>query len=173
MDHDITRYLNDHLAGSSGALLLIQKLVESHDEPDAREFFRDLRTKVEADRFLLEDLLERIGKEPSAFHKMAGGIASRFVGIKLMREQVEPGKLGLFEALEMLALGVQGKRLLWVALMEVADWFPEWEEIDFVELELQAIQQRDYIEFWRIQAALSILVVDERRHGSETLDLVC
>lgn len=173
MDYDITRYLNDHLAGSSGASLLIQKLAERHDEPDARDFFRRLQEKVESDRQLLEDLLRRIGKEPSGFLKMAGGIASRFVGIKLMWEQVEPRKLGLFEALEMLALGVQGKRLLWVALMEVADWFPEWEDIDFVELELQAIQQRDDIEFWRIQAALSILVVEDRREGYKELDLVC
>jgi hypothetical protein len=173
MDDDITRYLNDHLAGSSGASLLIKRLADSHDEPEAREFFLSLQEKVEADRFLLEDLLVRIGKVPSGFLKMAGGIASRFVGIKLMWEQIEPGKLGLFEALEMLALGVQGKRLLWVALMEIADSFPEWDAIDFVELELQAIQQRDDIEFWRIQAALNILVVEDRRHGSETLDLVC
>lgn len=153
--------------------MLIQKLADRHDQPDAREFFLRLQERVEADRALLEDLLRKIGKEPNGFLKMAGGIASRFVGIKLMWEQVEPHKLGLFEALEMLALGVQGKRLLWVALMDVADWFPEWDGIDFVGLELQAIQQRDDIEFWRIQAALSILVVEDRREGYKELDLVC
>lgn len=61
MDQDLTRYLNHHLAGSSGALLLIQKLSDSHDEPGAREFFLHLKEKVEADRFLL-DVRHRVEK---------------------------------------------------------------------------------------------------------------
>ena len=118
MDQDLTRYLNDHLAGSSGAILLIQELAESHGSTEARGFFLDLMEKVEADRSLLADLLGRIGRNPSTLLQVAGGIAARIAGIKLMWEQVEPGKLGLFEALEMLALGVQGKRLLWVAIRQ-------------------------------------------------------
>lgn len=165
MDQEITRYLNDHLAGSSGALLLIQELADSHAAPEAREFFLQLKEKVAADRGVLEDLLQRIGQNPSTLLKLAGGLAARIGGIKLMWEQIEPGKLGLFEALEMLALGVQGKSLLWVALTEIAPWFPEWRGIDFTKLELQAIQQWDEIEFWRIEAAMDILVDEERRTG--------
>jgi hypothetical protein len=116
---------------------------------------------------MLEDLFERIGQDPSALIKMAGGITARITSIKLMWEQIEPGKLGLFEALEMLALGVEGKRLLWGALREIAAWFPEWEGIDFDQLDLRAIQQRDGIEFWRIRAAKNILVDEERRTGFE------
>lgn len=163
MDHDVTRYLNDHLAGSSGALILIQKIADSHDTPEAREFFLGLKEKVQADQSLLEDLLKRIGHEPSSLMKAAGGIAVRLANIKLMWEQVEPGELGLFEALEMLALGVQGKRLLWAALRENARWFPEWNDIDFAGLELQAIDQRDRIEYWRVQAAVDVLADSERR----------
>lgn len=165
MDHDLARYLNDHLAGSSGALLLIQKLADSHDAPEARKFFLDLKEDVEADQSLLEDLLERIEQSPSALLKMAGGIAARISGIKLSWEQIEPGKLGLFEALEMLALGVHGKHLLWVALSEIAVWIPEWSDIDFAKLDLQAIQQRNTTEFWRIQAARDTLAGAERRIG--------
>ena len=166
MDQDLTRYLNDHLAGSSGALLLIQELADNHGATEAREFFLQLKEKVEADRSLLSDLLERIGQNPSALLQVAGGIAARIAGIKLMWEQVEPGKLGLFEALEMLALGVQGKRLLWVALREISVWFPEWNGIDFAELERQAILQRDDIEYCRIQAAKEILADAQRRSGN-------
>lgn len=166
MDQELTRYLNDHLAGSSGALLLIQELADSHDEPEARGFFLQFKKKVEADRSLLEDLLVRIGQNPSVFLKVAGAIAARIGGIKLMWEQIEPGKLGLFEALEILALGVQGKCLLWVALREISPWFPEWHDIDFVKLEVQAIQQRDNIESWRIRAGIDILADVERRFGT-------
>ena len=165
MDHDIARYLNDHLAGSSGALLLIQELADSHEALEAREFFLQLKGKVEADRSFLEDLLKRIRRNPSAILKVAGKIAARIGGIKLMWEQIEPGQLGLFEGLEMLALGVHGKRLLWVSLREIVVWFPEWNGIDFAELEQQATQQRDSIEFWRLRAARDILADEERRAG--------
>ncbi|RYD24318.1 MAG: hypothetical protein EOP88_00730 [Verrucomicrobiaceae bacterium] len=166
MDHELARYLHDHLAGSSGGLLLIQELAEKHDVPEAREFFVDLKGKVEADRDLLEDLLCRIGKDRGTFFKVVGDVAARVGGIKLLWEKVEPGKLGMFEALEMLAIGVQGKRLMWLALQEIAIWVPEWQGFDFASLELEAIRQRDGIEAWRIEAARDILADAERRTGS-------
>jgi hypothetical protein len=163
MDQEIARYLHDHLAGSSGALLLIQKLADNHDSPEAREFFVDLKKKVEADREILQDLLEKIGQDRGGLFKVAGDIAARVSGVKLLWEGIEPGKLGMFEALEMLALGVQGKRLLWVALQDVAAWFPEWKDVPFSRLELEAIEQRDGVEIWRVEAARDVLADAERR----------
>jgi hypothetical protein len=165
MDHSLSRYLNDHLAGSSGALLLIQDICENHDIPEAIEFFRDLKRKVSDDRALLEDLLKRIEREPSLLMKAAGGVAARVGGLKLMWEKVEPGQLGMFEALELLAIGIQGKRLLWLALSEISLWFEEWEGIDFRQLELEAIEQRDGVEAWRTEAASDALVSPERKIG--------
>jgi hypothetical protein len=163
MDQELERYLNDHLAGSSGALLLIDEIAEKSDHPDARIFFHKLRKKVEADRALLGELQKAIDKEPSAILKAAGNIAARMGGLKLMWEGIEPGSLGMFEALEMLALGVQGKRLLWRVLQEIQPWFPEWSGYDFADLELEAIRQRDEVEAWRIKAARESLISEERR----------
>ena len=39
MDQDLQRYLNDHLAGSQSALVLIQDLADRQDDPDEAEFF--------------------------------------------------------------------------------------------------------------------------------------
>ncbi len=163
MDQEITRYLHDHLAGSSGGLLLIQKLAENHDDPEAKAFFTRLKTDVEADRDTLQELLEKIDQDKGGFFKVAGDVAARVSGMKLLWEGLEPGKLGMFEALEMLAIGVQGKRLMWVVLQQVAPWFPEWRGIDFSKLELEAIEQRDGVEAWRVEAARDILADAERR----------
>lgn len=163
MDQELERYLNDHLAGSSGALLLIDEIAEKSDYSDAKAFFRELKGKVEADRSLLGELQKSIDKEPSAILKAAGNIAARVGGLKLMWEGIKPGSLGMFEALEMLALGVQGKRLLWLALQEIQPWFPEWSEYDFTDLELEAVRQRDGIERWRIVAAKESLISEARR----------
>ena len=165
MDHSLSRYLNDHLAGSSGALLLIQEICDKHDIPEAVEFFRDLKIKVSEDRLLLEELLKKVDQEPSLMMKAAGGVAARVGGLKLMWEKVEPGQLGMFEALEMLAIGIQGKRMLWMVLHEISTWFPEWDGVDFRSLELEAIEQRDGVDAWRIEAAADALVSPERKIG--------
>lgn len=153
MDQELERYLNDHLAGSSGALLMIGHLIDTLEDPQAVDFFVELKTDVEEDRRLLEHLLTSAGLHPSGILKAAGKLTARVGFLKLMWEGFEPGKLGLFEALEMLALGVQGKRLLWLALREIAHTYPAWSEVNFADLELEAIRQRDGVEGWRIEAA--------------------
>ncbi|MBX3743632.1 MAG: hypothetical protein KF712_21785 [Akkermansiaceae bacterium] len=162
MDKELTRYVNDHFAGSSGALLLVGEIARNHDDPDARRFFTELKGKIEEDRSTLGALLKRIEEEPSALMKAAGGIAARVGGLKLMWEKVEPGKLGMFEALEMLALGIQGKRLLWIIMREIQPWFPEWKDLNFQDLELEAIRQRDEVEEWRVRAGKASMVSGER-----------
>ncbi|GAA5126413.1 hypothetical protein JIN84_15470 [Luteolibacter yonseiensis] len=163
MDQQLERYLNDHLAGSSGAILMIQNFAETVEHPEARDFFIKLKQDVENDRELLKRLLETAGMRSSTVLNVAGDLTARVGFLKLMWEGFEPGKLGLFEGLEMLALGVQGKRLLWLALQEISAWYPEWSDVDFRELELEAIKQRDGVEFWRIEAARDALPDIDRR----------
>jgi len=153
MEQELERYLNDHLAGSSGGLLMIGHLIDTLEDPQAVDFFRQLETDVEEDRRLLEHLLTTVGLQPSGMLKTAGNLTARVGFLKLMWEGFEPGRLGLLEALEMLALGVQGKRLLWRALQEIAPAYPEWGKINFVDLEREAIRQRDGVEAWRVEAA--------------------
>ncbi len=163
MDREIERYLNDHLAGASGALLLIQHFIDTYEDPQAVDFFTELKIDVEEDRSLLGRLLEAGDGEPSRLLKSAGRMSATIGLLKLKWEGFEPGELGLFEALEMLALGVQGKRLLWLCLREISPWYPEWSGIDFAELEREAIRQRDGVELWRIEAARGTFVSPERR----------
>lgn len=163
MEQELECYLNDHLAGSSGALLLIQELIDRAKDSEASEFFTRLKMDVSGDRELLEGLLSSLGSDPSAVKKAAGNIAARVGFLKLAWEGFKPGDLGLLEALEMLALGVQGKRLLWRALGEIAHRFPEWEGMDFRQFERDAVRQRDGVERRRMAAARLSLIPPERR----------
>lgn len=157
MSRELERYLNDHLAGSSGALLLIDQLSECMDDPTAREDLSRLKEDVLKDRELLEHLLKQSGADPSTFLKAAGEITGRMGMFKLWWEGMESGKLGMFEALEILALGVQGKRLLWRALDSISDRIPGWKDVDFSQLEADALRQRDRVEHWRMEAAKASL----------------
>lgn len=157
MNPELARYLNDHLAGSSGALLLIDQLVETMDDPVARDDMSLLKEEVMKDRELLEDLLTKGGSDASGLLKAAGDITARMGLVKLWWEGMKPGELGMFEALEVLALGVQGKRLLWKAMDAISQRIPGWKDVDFRRLEDDALRQRDRVERWRIEAAKAAL----------------
>lgn len=163
MDPEILRYLNDHLAGSAGAVGLIQTLAENPEDPDDERFFSELKAKVEEDRLLLKELIAKLGHSESTFLETAGDLTGKASRLKLMWEGLEPGRLGRFEAMEILALGIQGKRLLWLMMAELEPWIPEWGGIDFAELELDAIAQRDAVEAKRIEAGVDALIGAERR----------
>ena len=149
MNDRLERYLNDHLAGATGALVIIDDLAARQTDPAEERFFRDLKSAVEEDRDLLKKLLKRADLEESTAQKLAGGITARAGRLKLLWEGMDPGELGIFEALEMLVLGIQGKRILWLMLGDIAPLFPEWSHVDFPALERQAIEQRDAVELRR------------------------
>ncbi|MCW1912962.1 hypothetical protein OJ996_05230 [Luteolibacter sp. GHJ8] len=162
MDQELQRYLNDHLAGSAGAIGLIQKLATTAEDPAEAAFFHSLERKVEADRALLKDLIALLGQSSSSVLETAGSITGAASRLKLGWEGMEPGQLGRFEAMELLALGIQGKRLLWLMLAELAPCVPEWEGKNFTELELEAINQRDSVEELRIVAGRDALLHRDR-----------
>ncbi len=163
MNQNLERYLNDHLAGASGALFMIDHLIETAEVEEARRFFKDLRNHVAEDQKILELMLHLVGMEVSTTLKTVGNVTARVGMLKLKWEGFEPGKLGLFEGLEMLVIGIQGKRLLWIVIQQILQWFPEWHQIDFSKLEQTAITQRDQVEEWRIKAGIDSLPDIERR----------
>lgn len=163
MDSKLQRYLNDHLAGSAGAVDLLQSICDAQDEPEEARYFREQKSKVEEERRFLKGLIEKLGKKDSTLLQAAGKLTGKASKLKLLWEGFEPGRLGMFEALEILAAGIQAKRLLWVVLREIAPWIPEWEGCDFEKLEKEALAQRDAVEGRRIEAGVAALVEPERR----------
>ncbi len=157
MNNRLERYLNDHLAGSHSAIAVIQDLIGRQDDPREAGFFRDLKVAVEEDQEVLASLLEGAGMKESTVQKAAGKITAQAGRLKLLWEGMDPGELGSFEALELLVLGIQGKRVLWIMLREIAPLFPEWEGTDFRALERRARKQRDAVEKRRIAAGKAAL----------------
>jgi hypothetical protein len=63
---DLPIYLNDHLAGSVGALELLDHLIKTYKENPLEQFFKDLRSEIDADQDTLQDLIEKLGMKESA-----------------------------------------------------------------------------------------------------------
>ena len=62
-------------------------------------------------------------------------------------------KVALLEDVEVLSLGIEGKRLLWAALGAAAASHEPLREFDFDALQARAQEQRDRLEPFRLRLA--------------------
>ena len=155
---ELTTYLNDHLAGSVGALELLDHLAAQPPGPADTAFFRGLREEIAAEQAQLKTLLRALGSDESGVRKAAGWLAEKVTRLKLRWD--DPGDDGLrhFEALEALALGISGKLSLWRALAAVAGEVPRLQSLDLERLQRQSEDQHAAVERRRLAAARAAFV---------------
>ena len=72
---NLQSYLNDHLAGSATGLELIEFLISGLERNPSARCLEELRREVEADRKTLQELIGRLGFEPSAPRQAAAWAA--------------------------------------------------------------------------------------------------
>ena len=119
-------------------------------------FFRDLGTEIRADQETLRTLIRKLGAEESSVRKAGAWLAQKFGQLKIGAADVED-RFGLLQALEVLALGITGKRLLWRSLVAIASHIPELQGTDFRQLEIRAEEQVTRVEAERLRTAREIL----------------
>ncbi len=148
-------YLNDHRAGATGAVHLLERLAESgSDNVDSAPLER-LRQDIVEDLEALEDVMERLDI-PRDTLREAGG----WMGEKLSRLRLSPVVTGseplshLLE-IETIKLGVLGKMGLWRALRDVASDHSSLNDIDFEAYERRAEAQAEDLESRRRNLALA------------------
>jgi hypothetical protein len=147
---DLDSYLNDHLAGSIGALEVIAHWAEAHKGEPLGSFFVETEREIKADQETLRDVMRTLGVEESKVRQIGAWAAEKVGRARLVLAGDEPGSLGLVLTLEGLIMGVTGKKLLWVAL--VAAKLPLLDSYNFERLQRRAEQQVERIEAERISA---------------------
>ncbi len=155
-ESQIATYLNDHLAGSVAALEILQYLQEMHAGTAEEHFYADIRDNVEQDQQDLELIMKRLGVDISSTRKAGAWLASKLTELKLDLDDRSGGALRVLEALEMLTMGIGGKRALWLALVEWGERFPELDDVDFFRLVSRAEEQGARVEHARLQAAMLV-----------------
>jgi signal transduction histidine kinase len=148
-------YLNDHLAGSVAALELLDHLFEQHEGHPLGIFFRDLRTEISTDQETLRTLIRKLGAEESGVRKAGAWIAQKIGQMKIGSAGADD-RFGLVQALEALALGISGKKLLWRLLDAIAPHVPGLQGTDFRRLEMRAEEQITRVEAERLRIAREI-----------------
>ena len=158
-DEHIATYLNDHLAGSVAALELLEHLEAAHSGTPLERFFAELRADVAADQQELEGLMGRLDIAESRTRKTSAWLAEKITELKLRLDDPAGGDLRLLESLEVVAVGIDGKRALWLALAAVAEEAPGLRLVDYQRLEQRATEQRRRVEVVRLEAAKRALSV--------------
>lgn len=153
---DLSSYLNDHLAGSVGALELLDRLIDVYKGKPLERFFRDLRDEIDADQETLKELIAKLGEKESSVRKAGAWIVEKLSRAKIQLSETREGELGLFLALEGLALGIHGKRSLWRALAAASETAPHLRGPDYAALEKRAIEQHDKVEAKRLEVAREV-----------------
>lgn len=149
---ELPSYLNDHLAGSVGALELIEHWAKLHEGKPLGDFFRDIKAGIRADQEKLRDVMRSLGVDESSVRKAGAWVAEKAGRARLIIAGAEPGRLGLVLTLEGLIMGVTGKKLLWRALATAN--LPQLNGYNFEELQRRAEQQIERIEAERMRAVV-------------------
>ena len=158
MAHEhLATYLNDHLAGSVVALELLEHLEATHSGDTLSNFFRELHADVSADREELERLMKELNIDQSRTRKASAWLAEKMTELKLGFDDPKAGALLLFESLEALSLGIEGKHSLWTAMEATAKESSSLQLTDYERLQQRAKEQRDRVEELRIKTAPTAL----------------
>jgi hypothetical protein len=150
---ELKNYLNDHLAGSVGALELLDRLIDTYREKALENFFKTLRDDIGHDQEQLKELMQKLGAEESAMRKAGAWLAEKLSRAKIELSEAAEGEIGLLLALEALVLGITGKRSLWRALQSASRTVPELARLDYAGLEKRAIEQCERVEAKRLETA--------------------
>lgn len=153
----IGTYLNDHLAGSTAALELLEHLEASQAGTEVARFAAELRAEVATDRGELEALMERLEVSESRTRKATAWLSEKASELKLRWDDLTGGELRLLEVLDALSIGIEGKRLLWRALASAAEDAPTLQGVDYEGLTRRAEEQRRRVETVRLDAARKAL----------------
>lgn len=154
MHEHLEVYLNDHLAGSVAAIELMEDIAKAGDGDELSGLISRLRDDVIADRDLLVGLMERLEMREHRTRKALAWVTEKITAVKLRLGDPSTGALGLLEALDALASGIEGKRALWQALGAAAKRVPDLAGLDYAALEASAVEQRLRLDPPRAAAAI-------------------
>lgn len=142
----LAAYLREHLSGSDVAVQVVERLRRTQAGTEEGRLFAELFEQFEEDRGVVRDLLARMGLSSRSVKRLAGQASGSLLS---MTAGGAPGDLSLFRTVELLAIGVQGKRLMWRALQCLGPDFKAPGRRSLTELEAAAVRQWEAIEACR------------------------
>jgi hypothetical protein len=155
MSDNLATYVRDHLGGAKIAIQILEAMRDQHDDQKFRVFAEGLLEEVEADDHTLRLIAEKIGSGPSVAKQAGGWLLEKLARLKL--GHTDSTNFEMFESLELLALGIQGKSCLWKALQAASRFDSRLHGYGFDEFISRAQRQYDKVESERLRLAQMVL----------------
>jgi hypothetical protein len=150
-EHRLGAYLNDHLAGSVGAVTMVERAIAENDGTPLAAALAALAADIREDQDTLRGLIARLGVSENSVKKAGAWVMERAARLKLA--DLAEDTLDRLEMLEALALGIHGKLALWRALEHAAAGHPAVAAMDLQGLARRAEAQAEQVEALRLAAA--------------------
>jgi hypothetical protein len=150
-------YLQDHLAGSTAAIELLENLEKNSLTGNDKLLIAKLLEEIQADRQELENLMQRWNVSTQTLRSAVAWLSEKALRVKLRLDDFKGDQLGLLESFEIVATGIHGKQSLWQALEAAAVDAERLRGPDYQRLIARAIDQRQRIEELRLKAARAAL----------------
>jgi len=117
MGERLAIYLNDHLAGATVGVELARRLRSSNeDDPEFGPPLSEICAEIEAERETLKAVMDQLGVGQGKVKPLAAILGERLGRLKLNGQLRGYSPLSRLDELELLQVGVVGRRRLWRAL---------------------------------------------------------
>lgn len=148
MNHErLVVYINDHLAGAVVATEMLERLVSENKGEELSQFAAKTLAEIEADEEELKTLLHQFDGVQEVLKSAAAWTGAKITAPKLSKRVA--GDFGNFEALEILSVGILGKRALWRMLDQIKKFDTRLAEYDYARLLERAESQYQAVEEMR------------------------
>ena len=145
-------YLNDQLALGVAGRELARRAASENTGSELGAFLERLAREVTEDVDVLEAVMQRLEIPRSRMKRPLALVAERVGRLKPNGQLRGYSPLSRFVELESLALGLEGKKLLWANLRDVAEVADRLVGVDFDALIERATRQREELEPFRVAA---------------------
>ena len=145
-------YLNDQLALGVAGRELARRAASENTGTEPGAFLERLAREVTEDVDTLQGVMQRLGIPLSRMKRPLALVAERVGRLKPNGQLRGYSPLSRFLELESLALGLDGKKLLWANVGDLANVGDRLADIDFGALIDRAARQREELERFRLAA---------------------
>jgi hypothetical protein len=139
-------YLNDQLALGLAWRELARRAARENRGGAAGEALATVARMIAEDVDTFETIMRRLGVRRSSLKTAAAVVAERLARLKLNGRIRAYSPLSRFIELDVLAMGIDGKKLLWTTLRDLAGLGERLPDVDFAELIARAELQRELLE---------------------------
>lgn len=151
-------FLNDHLAGAVAGTWLARRCARNNAGTRYAEPLRGVADAVAEDRRTLERLMTAVGVARNPAKQLSALATERLSRLKLNGRLTGYSPLSRIVEFDGLSAGINGKRALWLSLLQVADSYPALRPEELRRLIERADEQLETIQHLREPASVEAFV---------------